>query len=41
MDGTCSTHGQMRYAVGKSEGKRPLGRPVRRWGDNIKADTKR
>jgi hypothetical protein len=24
--------------VGKSEGKRPLGRPGRRWEDNIKID---
>jgi hypothetical protein len=24
--------------VGKSEGKRPLGRPRRRWIDNIKMD---
>jgi hypothetical protein len=24
--------------VGKSEGKRPLGRPRRRWVDNIKID---
>jgi hypothetical protein len=24
--------------VGKPEGKRPLGRPRRRWEDNIKAD---
>jgi hypothetical protein len=25
-----------RIVVGKPEGKRPLGRPRRRWGDNIK-----
>ena len=24
--------------AGKDEGKRPLGRPRRRWGDNIKMD---
>jgi hypothetical protein len=24
--------------VGKPEGKRPLGRPRRRWADNIKMD---
>ena len=24
--------------MGKSEGKRPLGRPKRRWEDNIKID---
>jgi hypothetical protein len=27
-----------RILVGKSEGKRPLGRPRRRWMDNIKMD---
>jgi hypothetical protein len=27
-----------RSLVGKSEGKRPLGRPRRRWIDNIKMD---
>jgi len=27
-----------RVLVGKSEGKRPLGRPMRRWEDNIKMD---
>jgi hypothetical protein len=27
-----------RLLVGKLEGKRPLGRPRRRWGDNIKMD---
>ena len=27
-----------RVLVGKSEGKRPLGRPRRRWEDNIKMD---
>jgi hypothetical protein len=27
-----------RVLVGKPEGKRPLGRPRRRWEDNIKAD---
>jgi hypothetical protein len=25
-------------SVGKPEGKRPLGRPTRRWEDNIKMD---
>jgi hypothetical protein len=34
--------GEKRYAyrllVGKAEGKRPLGRPRRRWVDNIKMD---
>ena len=27
-----------RVLVGKSEGKRPLGRPRRRWEDNVKTD---
>jgi hypothetical protein len=27
-----------RLLVGKPEGKRPLGRPKRRWIDNIKVD---
>ena len=27
-----------RVSVGKPEGKRPLGRPSRRWEDNIKMD---
>jgi hypothetical protein len=27
-----------RLLVGKSEGKRPLGRPTRRWVDNIRMD---
>jgi hypothetical protein len=27
-----------RVLVGRSEGKRPLGRPSRRWEDNIKMD---
>jgi hypothetical protein len=30
-----------RILVGKPEGKRPLGRPRRRWVDNIKIDLKR
>jgi hypothetical protein len=30
-----------RILMGKSEGKRPLGRPRRRWVDNIKMDLKR
>jgi hypothetical protein len=37
----CSTHGGRnlyRVLVGKHEGKRPLGRPRRRWEDNIKMD---
>ena len=30
--------GVHRVMVGKPEGKRPLGRPRRRWEDNIKMD---
>ena len=30
--------GVYRVLVGKPEGKRPLGRPRRRWVDNIKMD---
>jgi hypothetical protein len=40
MGGACSAHREMKNAyrilVGKSEGKRQLGRPRRRWEDNIK-----
>ena len=40
MGGTCSTFGEKtcvyRILVGKPERKRPLGRPRRRWEDNIK-----
>ena len=40
MGRTRSTYGTSRNAyrvlVGKPEGKRPLGRPRRRWDDNIK-----
>jgi len=32
--------GVHRVLVGKPEGKRPLGRPRRRWEDNIKIDLK-
>jgi len=42
MDGACSAYGgeerRYRVLVGKSEGKRLLGRPRRRWEDNIKMD---
>jgi hypothetical protein len=33
----CNTHGREKYAilVGKPEGKRPLGRPRRRW-ENVR-----
>ena len=30
--------GAYRFLVGKPEGKRPLGRPRRRWVDNINMD---
>jgi hypothetical protein len=30
--------GVYKVLVGKPEGKRPLGRPRRRWEDNFKAD---
>jgi hypothetical protein len=30
--------GAYRVLVGRSEGRRPLGRPRHRWGDNIKMD---
>jgi hypothetical protein len=42
MGRACSTFGEKRNAymilVGKSEGKRPLGRPKHKWEDNIKMD---
>jgi hypothetical protein len=42
MGEPCSTNGEKRNAyrllVGKPEGKRPLGRPRRRWVDNIGID---
>ena len=42
MGGACSAYGERRgvyrVLVGKSEGKRPLERPRRRWEDNIKID---
>jgi hypothetical protein len=42
IGGACSTYGEKRgvyrVLVGKPEGKRPLGRPRRRWEDNIKLD---
>jgi hypothetical protein len=42
MGRTCSTYGENRGAyrvlMGKPERRRPLGRPRRRWEDNIKMD---
>jgi hypothetical protein len=34
----CVCRARTRLLVGKPEGKRPLGRPRRRWMDNIKID---
>jgi hypothetical protein len=42
MGGACSTNGKKRNAyrllVGNPQGRRPLGRPRRRWLDNIRMD---
>jgi hypothetical protein len=42
MGRACSTNGVKRNVyrilVGKPEGKRPLGRPRRRWVDSVKMD---
>jgi hypothetical protein len=42
MDRACSTNGETRneyrILLGKPERKRPLGRPRRRWVDNIEMD---
>jgi hypothetical protein len=42
MGGPCSTNGEKRNAyrllMGKPEGMIPLGRPRRRWVDNIRMD---
>jgi hypothetical protein len=42
VGGACSTYGEGRGAyrilVGRPEGRRSLGRPRRRWEDNIKMD---
>ena len=35
---SCHYYIEHRVLVGKSEGKRPLERPRRRWEDNIKMD---
>ena len=34
----CDERGVYRVLVGKPEGRRPLGRPRRRWVDNIRMD---
>jgi hypothetical protein len=42
MGGPCSTNGgeenAYRLLVGKPQGKKPVGRPRRRWLDNIRMD---
>jgi hypothetical protein len=42
VGGTCGTNGEKRNVyrllAGKPEGRRPLGRPRRRWIDNIEMD---
>jgi hypothetical protein len=43
MGGACSAHGggvrgAYNILVGRPEGRRPLGRPRRRWEGNIKMD---
>jgi len=42
MGGACGAYGAGERGVegsgGETEGKRPLGRPRRRWEDNIKMD---
>jgi hypothetical protein len=42
LGGACSTYGEGRGAyrilVGRPEGRRSLGKPRRRWEDNIKMD---
>ena len=42
MGGACGSYGReerrMQGFGGKPEGKRPFGRPRRRWEDNIKMD---
>jgi hypothetical protein len=42
VGGTCGTHGGgtgvYKVSTGRTERNRPLGRPRRRWEDNIKLD---
>jgi hypothetical protein len=42
MGGSCGAQGEVRCAynilVGRPEGRRPLGRPMRRWEDNNRMD---
>jgi hypothetical protein len=38
ISGSCSKSNPYRILVGKPEGKRQVGRPRRRWMDNIRMD---
>jgi hypothetical protein len=38
VGGTCGMHGRGEVLMGKPEGKRPLGRPRRRWDDWVRMD---
>jgi hypothetical protein len=42
VGGVCGTHGRgekfTRFLAGKPEGKRPLGKPSRKWEDRIRMD---
>jgi hypothetical protein len=42
MGGACSTNGEkrtvFRLLVGNADGRNPLGRPRRKWVDNIRMD---
>ena len=42
VGGACGAHGEgrdlHRFLMGKTDGKRPLGRPKCSWEDNIKID---
>jgi hypothetical protein len=44
MGGSCGAYGRgerdAQVLVGKPKGKRPLGRPSRRWENNIKVDVR-
>jgi hypothetical protein len=45
VGGACGTHGKERHVcrvlVGKSQGKRPLGKPRRRWKDGLKMNLRK
>ena len=38
MNRACSQNGAFKILTGKPTGKRPLGRPTRRWEDSIRKD---